>query len=134
MKTTAIIEIGKDLSFDIYTTDEKLGFMLLGQGKTVVETKADFLACEKDLERLYKKQGKTSDFKHLESEYKYDAVSFLKYSPCSLSSLSAAIGINENQLNCYITEASHPSKLTLAKIEKAVEFFAADYQKISFVG
>ncbi len=35
MKTTAVIETGKNLDYDIYTIDQSLGFMLLGQGKTI---------------------------------------------------------------------------------------------------
>ena len=41
MKVKAIIETGKNLNFDIYTDDDSLDFMLLGQGKSIEEAKMD---------------------------------------------------------------------------------------------
>lgn len=133
MKITAIIEIGKDSSYDIYTTDEKLGFMLLGQGKTITEAKTDFLKSKEELKTLYKERNEHFDFDNLEFEYKYDTASFLKYSPFTLTWLSAATGINKKQLSHYTTGVRHPSKPTLEKIRMAIETFIGDYKQVSFV-
>lgn len=133
MKTTAIIEIGKDYTYDIYTSDNQLGFMLLGQGKTIGEAKADFINSKEELQKIYQERGEIFDFKHLEFDYRYDAPSFLKYAPFSLTWLSATTGINKKQLSHYTTGVRHPGKATLEKIKKAIETFIEDYKQVSFV-
>lgn len=132
MTTNAIIEIGKDSTYDIYTNDNKLGFMLLGQGKTIEEAKADFLRNKDELAELYKKRGERFDFDHLEFEYKYDTQSFLKYSPFTLTWLSSATGINKKQLSHYSTGVRNPSKATMNKIKSAIENFVKDYRQVVF--
>ncbi len=132
MTTTAIIEIGKDSTYDIYTNDNRLGFMLLGQGKTIEEAKADFLHNRDELVELYKKRGERFDFDHLEFEYKYDTKSFLKYSPFTLTWLSSATGINKKQLSHYSTGVRNPSKATMEKIRSAIENFVRDYRQVVF--
>lgn len=132
MTTTAIIEIGKDSTYDIYTNDNKLGFMLLGQGKTIAEAKADFLRNKDELVELYKKRGENFDFDNLEFEYKYDTKSFLKYSPFTLTWLSSATGINKKQLSHYSTGVRNPSKATMEKIRAAIENFVKDYRQVVF--
>lgn len=132
MTTTAIIEIGKDSTYDIYTIDNRLGFMLLGQGKTIEEAKADFLRNRDELVELYKKRGEIFDFDHLEFEYKYDTKSFLKYSPFTLTWLSSATGINKKQLSHYSTGVRNPSKATMEKIRSAIENFVKDYRQVVF--
>lgn len=132
MTTTAIIEIGKDSTYDIYTNDNKLGFMLLGQGKTIEEAKADFLRNRDKLVELYKKRGENFDFDNLEFEYKYDTQSFLKYSPFTLTWLSSATGINKKQLSHYSTGVRNPSKATMEKIRAAIENFVKDYRQVVF--
>ncbi len=132
MTTTAIIEIGKDSTYDIYTNDNQLGFMLLGQGKTIEEAKADFLRNMDELVELYKKRGESFDFDHLEFEYKYDTKSFLKYSPFTLTWLSSATGINKKQLSHYSTGVRNPSKATMEKIRSAIENFVKDYRQVVF--
>lgn len=132
MTTTAIIEIGKDSTYDIYTNDNRLGFMLLGQGKTIEEAKADFLRNRDELVELYKRRGESFDFDHLEFEYKYDTKSFLKYSPFTLTWLSSATGINKKQLSHYSTGVRNPSKATMEKIRSAIENFVKDYRQVVF--
>ena len=132
MTTTAIIEIGKDSTYDIYTNDNKLGFMLLGQGKTIAEAKADFLKNKDELVELYNKRGEIFDFDNLEFEYKYDTKSFLKYSPFTLTWLSSATGINKKQLSHYSTGVRNPSKATMEKIRSAIENFVKDYRQVVF--
>lgn len=132
MTTTAIIEIGKDSTYDIYTNDNKLGFMLLGQGKTIAEAKADFLKNKDELVELYNKRGEIFDFDNLEFEYKYDTKSFLKYSPFTLTWLSSATGINKKQLSHYSTGVRNPSKATMEKIRSAIENFVNDYRQVVF--
>ena len=127
MKTTAMIEIGKDLTYDIYTVDDTLGFMLLGQGNSITEAKLDFLKSKKDMETIFVREGRQFDFENLDFEYKYDTGSFLRYSPFTLTWLAHATGIN------YTTGLRHPSRHTLEKIQTAILGFVKDYQQVALV-
>ena len=133
MKTTAMIEIGKDLTYDIYTIDDNLGFMLLGQGGSITEAKNDLQRSKEDMKKIFKKEGRVFDFDSLEFDYKYDVASFLRYSPFSLTWLSYATGINKKQLSHYTSGVRRPSRHTLEKIQAAVVGFAKDYQQVSLV-
>ena len=133
METTAIIEIGKDMTYDIYTTDDRLDFMVLGQGKTITEAKEDFIRCFEEIKELYSKEGKEFDFNGMVFKLDYDVSSFLRYSPFSLTWLSIATGINKKQLSHYTTGVRHPSRTTLEKIQHAVTVFAKDYQQVSLL-
>lgn len=133
MKTTAMIEIGKDLTYDIYTVDDTLGFMLLGQGNSITEAKLDFLKSKKDMETIFVREGRQFDFENLDFEYKYDTGSFLRYSPFTLTWLAHATGINKKQLSHYTTGLRHPSRHTLEKIQTAILGFAKDYQQVALV-
>ena len=133
MKTTAMIEIGKDLTYDIYTIDDNLGFMLLGQGNSITEAKNDLQRSKEDMKKIFAKEGRVFDFDNLEFDYKYDVASFLRYSPFSLTWLSYATGINKKQLSHYTSGVRRPSRHTLEKIQAAVVGFAKDYQQVSIV-
>jgi hypothetical protein len=133
MKTTAMIEIGKDLTYDIYTVDNTLGFMLLGQGNSITEAKLDFLKSKKDMETIFVREGRQFDFENLDFEYKYDTGSFLRYSPFTLTWLAHATGINKKQLSHYTTGLRHPSRHTLEKIQTAILGFVKDYQQVALV-
>lgn len=124
MRVRAIIETGKNLDYDIYTDDESLGFMLLGQGDTIEEAKADLLNSKEEMKTLYDEAGDSFDFDHLEFEYVFDTISFLKYSPFSLIGLSKATGINCKQLSHYVTGYRKPSPKTVKRIQAGVTKFA----------
>lgn len=133
MIATAFIEIGEDMTYDIRSTDDRLDFMVLGQGKTITEAKQDFYKCLEEIKEFYEEQGKKFNFDDLTFQFKYDIVSFLKYSPFTLTWLSYITGINKKQLSHYSTGVRHPSKPTLEKIQDAVITFAKDYEQVSFV-
>lgn len=133
MEITAIIEIGKDMTYDIYTKDDRLDFMVLGQGKTITESKEDFFRCLEEIKTLYAEEGKTFDFDSLSFQFQYDIASFLKYSPFTLTWLAHVTGINKKQLSHYTSGVRHPSKPTLEKIQNAIIVFAKDYEQVSFL-
>ena len=124
MKVRAIIETGKDFDYDIYTEDDALGFMLLGQGDTIEEAKADLLKSKEEMKAVYAEAGEDFDFDSLEFEYVFDTVSFLKYSPFTLTGLSKATGINCKQLSHYVTGYRKPSPKTVQRIQAGVTKFA----------
>jgi len=131
-KVKAFIEIGKNLDFDICSDPEAgVSFMLLGQGKTIMEAKKDFFDCFDDLKISYGLKGK--ELPDVEFEFVYDIQSFLKYSPFSLTWMSNATGINIKQLSHYTTERKNPNRVTLAKIQNAVNNFVADYSQVNFL-
>ncbi len=124
MKVRAIIETGKNLDYDIYTDDESLGFMLLGQGNTIEDAKADLLNSKEEMKTVYEEAGKNFDFDNLEFEYVFDTISFLKHSPFSLVGLSKATGINCKQLSHYVAGYRKPSPKTVQRIQAGVTKFA----------
>ena len=133
MKVKAIIETGKDTTYDIYTENEALPFMLLGQGKSIKEATEDFLKCKQEMEILFSEQGEVFDFAHLEFEYVYDTASFLKYSPCTLTWLSSATGINKKQLSHYTTGKSRPSTRTVQRIQEGIVRIANELSGVRLV-
>lgn len=133
MRITVKIEIGKDLTYDIYTVDETLGFMLLGQGNSITEAKRDLLKSKEDMRAIFKNENRQFDFDNLEFDYKYDTGSFLRYSPFTLTWLAHATGINKKQLSHYTTGLRHPSRHTLEKIQTAILGFVKDYQQVALV-
>jgi hypothetical protein len=104
---------------------------LLGQGNSISEAKQDFIDCYEDMRNSYNKKGK--EFPEIEFEFVYDIQSFLKYSPFSLTWISSATGINKRQLSHYTTARKNPSRVTLSKIQNAVNIFVADYSQVHFV-
>ena len=133
MKVKAIIETGKDTTYDIYTENEALPFMLLGQGKSIKEATEDFLKCKQEMEILFSEQGEVFDFAHLEFEYVYDTASFLKYSPFTLTWLSSATGINKKQLSHYTTGKSRPSTRTVQRIQEGIVRLANELISVRLV-
>lgn len=133
MKVKAIIETGKDTTYDIYTENEALPFMLLGQGKSIKEATEDFLKCKQEMEILFSEQGEVFDFAHLEFEYVYDTASFLKYSPFTLTWLSSATGINKKQLSHYTTGKSRPSTRTVQRIQEGIVRIANELSGVRLV-
>lgn len=133
MKVKAIIETGKDLDYDIYTDDESLDFMLLGQGKSIEEAKSDFLKCKEEMKQEFVAAGKSFDFDNLDFEYVFDTVSFLKYSPFTLTGLSKATGINCKQLSHYVTGYRKPSPKTILRIQEGVTRFAKTFSTLTLV-
>ena len=127
MKVKAIIETGKNLNFDIYTDDDSLGFMLLGQGDTIEAAKADLQKSKEEMKAAYAESGEMFDFDSLEFEYVFDTVSFLKYSPFTLTGLSKATGINSKQLSHYVTGYRKPSAKTIQRIQTGVTKFAETF-------
>ena len=133
MKVKAIIETGENFDFDIYTDDDSLGFMLLGQGDTIEAAKADLQKSKDEMKAAYAEAGEVFDFDSLEFEYVFDTVSFLKYSPFTLTSLSKATGINRKQLSHYVTGYRKPSPKTIQRIQSGVTQFAKTFSHVVLV-
>ncbi|OAV70542.1 hypothetical protein Barb6_01702 [Bacteroidales bacterium Barb6] len=79
MKTTALIEKGKDGSYGIFTPD--INHTVIGEGNTVEEAKADFANSVKEMIASYTETGREihEELRDIEFEYKYDLASFFNY-------------------------------------------------------
>ncbi|MDE6499973.1 MAG: helix-turn-helix domain-containing protein, partial [Rikenella sp.] len=122
MKAQVTIERGADGSFD--ATMEYLDavpFGLLGQGKTVTETIADFYNSYKEIQAYYTTEGK--ECPELTFEFRYDLPSFLQYYAYAftLAGLERITGVNQRQLSHYINGVRHPSEKTVRKIEERIQ-------------
>ena len=133
MKVIAIIEQGKDNAYDITMSNDKLDFMLLGQGNTVELAKEDFFICNEDMKGVYTDEGKV--YPELEFVFKYDLSSFLEYYSDKLgySSLERITGVNQRQLSQYLQGYRNPSPKTTKKIEKGIKAFAQELSQVQFV-
>lgn len=75
MKTTALIERGKDGTFGIFTPD--IESVIIGDGATVAEAKADFENSVAEVIASYTDNGEElpEELRDIEFEYKYDIAS-----------------------------------------------------------
>jgi len=137
MKLNAIIEKGKDGTYDIHydiKEENPYRFSLLGQGDTVQEAIEDFYLSRDDIREYYKETGR--DFpEDLEFEFKYDMASFLEsYSDkISLAGLGRLTGINRKQLSHYLTGKRNPSRKTIEKIETSLHEFGKEISQVHFI-
>ena len=61
------IEQGTDGTYSAYIADEDCEFGCIGEGKTIEETKADFMKAVEDMKAVYAEEGK--DFPKVEFEF-----------------------------------------------------------------
>lgn len=135
MKVTIIIEKGINGGFDVRTDDAfNADYMVLGQGASIDEAKADFMVCYNEIKKLYNEQKKTF-VEITEMIYKYDTASFLAYysKVFSYAALERLTGVNQTQLSQYVQGYRKPSPKTTKKIETALHNLAHELQQIQFV-
>lgn len=134
MRAKVIIERGIDGSFDANMEFLKeVPFGLLGQGKTVAETIADFNNSYSEMQAICATEGKR--IPDLEFEFKYDVPSFLQYYAYAftLAGLERITGINQKQLGHYISGVRTPSERTVRKMEERIHSFGVEISAVSFV-
>lgn len=134
MKAQVIIERGVDGTFDANMEFIKsVPFGLLGKGKTVAETIADFYNSYGEFQVIYKDDGKACPA--LDFEFKYDVPSFLQYYAYAftLAGLERITGVNQKQLGHYISGFRKPSEKTARKIEEKIKKFAKEIEAVRFV-
>ena len=104
MKTTAIIEKGKDGTFGIFTPD--IDHIIIGEGATVAEAKADFENSVAEMLAYYKDEGieVPKELQVIEFEYKYHGMSmFNGFEPSSILDFSYLVACTTCP-NVYISE------------------------------
>ena len=132
MKINGIIERGIDGSFSAYIADDNCEFGCIGEGKSVEETKADFMKAVGEMQEVYAEEG--SKFPDVEFDFIYDMASFLNYYAYafSLAGLARITGVNQGQLSHYVTGRRRPSKSTVEKIEQSLHDFANEIGQVKF--
>ena len=102
-KINVVIERGIDGSFSAYIADDNCEFGCIGEGKSVEETKADFMKAVGEMQEVYAEEG--SKFPDVEFDFIYDMASFLNYYAYafSLAGLARITGVNQGQLSHYVT-------------------------------
>lgn len=131
-KINVVIERGIDGSFSAYIADDNREFGCIGEGKSVEETKADFMKAVGEMQEVYAEEG--SKFPDVEFDFIYDMASFLNYYAYafSLAGLARITGVNQGQLSHYVTGRRRPSKSTVEKIEQSLHDFANEIGQVKF--
>ena len=131
-KINVVIERGIDGSFSAYMADDNCEFGCIGEGKSVEETKADFMKAVGEMQEVYAEEG--SKFPDVEFDFIYDMASFLNYYAYafSLAGLARITGVNQGQLSHYVTGRRRPSKSTVEKIEQSLHDFANEIGQVKF--
>ncbi len=136
MKKTvkAIIEMGKDSSFDInmeHLPDYPFGVM--GQGATVEEAKEDFLNTYEEMKELMKEQG--VEFEELEFDFLYDTTAFLQSLSItfSMAGLARITGIDRKQLGHYVQGVNKPRANTATRIQRSVLAYVNEITNARFI-
>ena len=131
-KINVVIERGIEGSFSAYIADDNCEFGCIGEGKSVEETKADFMKAVGEMQEVYAEEG--SKFPDVEFDFIYDMASFLNYYAYafSLAGLARITGVNQGQLSHYVTGRRRPSKSTVEKIEQSLHDFANEIGQVKF--
>jgi hypothetical protein len=130
MKAKVIIERATDGSYGAYIGSGNVPYGIVGDGKTVEETKTDFFNSYEEMKEYYKEENK--DFIECEFEFSYDIASFLEYygNILSLAGLERLTGVNQGQLSHYVKGRRKPSKTTVLKIEKRLHEFGKELNQV----
>lgn len=132
-RINVVIERGVDGTYSAYIADDHCEFGCIGEGKSVDETKSDFLQAVEDMKEVYAEEGE--QFPEVTFEFTYDLASFLNYYAYAftLAGLSRITGVNQGQLSHYVTGRRKPSKSTVEKIEHSLREFGEEIASIKFV-
>lgn len=132
MKYVKVFIEKSSYGFSAYMDDTPLSYSVIGEGKTVEETIADFNCSYADMKLYYQKKGKP--FEEIEYEFFYDTASFLdEFSKeFSLAGLERITGVNQAQLGHYLHGRRKPTRKTIDKIQKGVEKFARELTAVRF--
>ncbi|MDR2586313.1 MAG: type II toxin-antitoxin system HicB family antitoxin, partial [Prevotellaceae bacterium] len=101
MKTTAIIEKGKDGTYGIYS--DNLKSVIHASGSTVTEAKANFAEVLQEAKDISNElHGAPNELSDITFEYKYDMASMFNFLDwLNISKVANRIGINRSLLSAY---------------------------------
>jgi len=134
MRTTALIEKGKDGTFGVFTPDLKS--TIIGEGKTVAEAKEDFNNSVNEVLLYFQESGKDApgELQNIEFEFKYDLASiFDYYNFINVSKFAQVAGINASLMRQYKTGKQYISENQVSKIEEAFHKMANEFATIKLI-
>lgn len=131
MKHTALIEKGKDGTYSVYTADTDA--VVVGEGTTVAEAKADFELALQEYDDFYKEKGDDAPEDFSDGfVYKYDIASLFNYFDfINVSKFAKRVGINPSLLRQYKTQQTYISEAQAQKIEQAFREVGEELSAIS---
>ena len=132
MKTTALIEKGKDGSFGVFTPD--LQSTIIGEGVTVAEAKADFERSFHEIVETYTESGEElpDELQGLEFEYKYDVASVFDYFDfINVTKFAKWAGMNAGLMRQYKSCNTYISEAQAHKIGQALRNIGRELSAIS---
>ncbi len=131
MKTTALIERGKDGTFGIFTPDLEHN-VIIGEGATVAEAKADFENSVRELKAFLAEDGiEDHELADIEFEYKYDTASVFDELDCiNITKFAKFAGIYPSTMRQYARGISYISEKQAHKIETALHSLGQKFQAI----
>ena len=133
MRTTALIEKGKDGTFGIFTPD--IETTIIGEGTTVAEAKADFENSVQEIINAYREAGDELpvELKDIHFVYKYDIASlFDYYSFINVSKFAQVAGINASLMRQY-RMGQYISENQMRKIETTLHNVGKELSSIKLV-
>ena len=132
-KSTALIEMGKDGTFGIFTPDTQS--TIIGEGKTIAEAKADFENSVREIIQFCEEDGieEPDDLKNITFVYKYDIASFLHYNKyLNMSKFAEYAGINPSLMRQYTRGIKTAGEKTYERLTACIASITKDLQAASF--
>ena len=134
MRTTALIEKGKDGSYGVFTPD--LNSLIIGDGATVAEAIADFQNSMKEVQTAFEEAGEPlpEELQDVEFEYRFDIASvFNYYDFINVSKFAAYAGVNASLLRQYRSGGTYISDNQALKIETALHRCGQELMSLSLL-
>ena len=132
MKTVIIIEKGADGTYSVYP--DNLETVIVGEGNTVEEAKADFMNSYTEILEYYKDTGKDipESLYDAEFEFKYDVSSlFNEFYFINVSKFAEWIGISPSLMRHYKSGDTYISDSQAKKIEDGLHRIAARLMSVT---
>lgn len=132
MKTTAVIEMGKDGTFGVFAPD--IEHVIIGDGATVAEAKADFENSISEMIASYTENGEAlpEELRDIAFEYKYDIASVFNFFDfINVSKFARWAGINAGLMRQYKSCNTYISEAQVRKIENALHNIGRELSAIS---
>ena len=132
-KKVALIEIGKDGTFGVFSPDTKS--VMFGNGSTVAEAKADFENSVREIIQFCQEDGvqDPDDLKNVTFVYKYDMPSFLNYYKyLNVTQFARYAGINPSLMRQY-KHGQGASEKQIAKIQDAIHRIGKELSSVKLL-
>lgn len=133
VETTVIIEKGEDGTFSVYTTG--IDSVVVGEGSTVNEAKADFHRAIQEVKDLCTEMGKEIPFGiDAEFVYKYDISSLFNLYPfINVSQFAKMLGINPSLMRQYRMGNTPISESKVLKIQTELHRIGKELSSINLI-